>query len=512
MKSRKPVTPFSPHEIKTFVMPLILASILVLAGIIYASTDGSTTTNWLLVVCGIVGILYLLVTNTIVIRYVILRRIYSVINAVFSGIGLGILSLILPDGISEASHIVITFGVLAVATMSGRVYAYLTMLAIIVVSLPKHFAAMTTVGMALEYFTPLVVSVVVMEVIIRLQETANEHIHRLETINKVSREIMQTLDTKQTISLLDSTIHETLIADTYFIGIRKGDEIELELFFDDKEYFNGTRIPLDGTLSGWVIKNEKELYLPDLQDDVDLEGVKHFVMGSEKTSLSWIGVPLKAENVTGVLALSSYTPNAFDRADLELLSNLGQHVTLALDNTIKHALVEQQARLDSLTGVYNHEYFLKQLAERAKEADESNTLLSLIMLDIDYFKQFNDTYGHLVGDRILEALCTAIKHNIKQNDAVGRWGGEEFAISLPGADGAQALQIAKRISQTLGNLRVEDLEHKTVPIPTISQGIAVYPIEANEIYHLVDAADRRLYVAKERGRNQIEPGDDFWKN
>jgi diguanylate cyclase (GGDEF)-like protein len=212
------------------------------------------------------------------------------------------------------------------------------------------------------------------------------------------------------------------------------------------------------------------------------------------------------------MVLASYTANSFDRADLELLASLGQHVTLALENTIQHAQVEKQARLDSLTGVYNHGYFLKQLEERAIEANTSNTPLSLIMLDIDYFKQYNDTHGHLAGDRILEALCTAVKHNIKQNDAVGRWGGEEFVISLPGADGKQAVQIAKRISQTLMNLRVEDIDQKTVPIPTISQGVATYPGEADEIYHLIDIADRRLYVAKERGRNQIEPEDDFWKN
>jgi len=235
-------------------------------------------------------------------------------------------------------------------------------------------------------------------------------------------------------------------------------------------------------------------------------------MGKDKTSLSWMAVPLKAENVTGVIAVSSYTANSFDRADLELLASLGQHVTLALENTVRHAQVEQQARLDSLTGVYNHGYFLDQLAERAKEASEMNTPLSLIMLDIDYFKQYNDTYGHLVGDRILEALCIAVRHNIKQNDAIGRWGGEEFAISLPGADGTQAIRVAKRISQTLGNIRVENLDQKTVPIPTISQGIAVYPSEADEIYRLVDIANGRLYVAKERGRNQIEPSADYWKN
>jgi len=234
------------------------------------------------------------------------------------------------------------------------------------------------------------------------------------------------------------------------------------------------------------------------------------VVGKEKTSMSWIGVPLKSVNITGVMALASYKPNTFDLADLELLSSLAQHVTLALDNTIRHAQVEEQARLDSLTGVYNHGYFLKRLAEQAEESSISKTPLSLIMLDIDYFKQYNDTYGHLVGDRILSSLCMAIKQHIKQGDAVGRWGGEEFIISLPNATGEQAMQVAKRISETMAKLQVEDRDHRSIPVPTVSQGIAIFPMEADEIYRLIDLADRQLYVAKERGRNQIEPGENHW--
>jgi diguanylate cyclase (GGDEF)-like protein len=131
------------------------------------------------------------------------------------------------------------------------------------------------------------------------------------------------------------------------------------------------------------------------------------------------------------------------------------------------------------------------------------------MLDIDYFKEYNDSFGHLVGDRVLQSLCSAIQHHIKQTDSIGRWGGEEFVISLPGADGRQAFQIAKRISETLGVLRVDDNDQRAVPIPTLSQGIAVFPLEANEIYRLIDIADKRLYIAKERGRNQIEPNTDI---
>jgi diguanylate cyclase (GGDEF)-like protein len=225
-----------------------------------------------------------------------------------------------------------------------------------------------------------------------------------------------------------------------------------------------------------------------------------------------MGVPLKGESVIGVIALGSYQPNAFDSADMQLLSSLAQHITVALDNTIRHTLVEQQVQLDSMTSVYNHGYFLKKLAAQAAQASAQDLPLSLIMLDVDFFKQYNDTYGHLVGDQLLMMLCAAIKQHLKQSDAVGRWGGEEFIISLPGADGLQALQVAKRINQTIATIPIHDRERKTIPAPTVSQGIALYPAEADEIFRLIDLADRRLYIAKERGRNQIEPDASHWEN
>jgi diguanylate cyclase (GGDEF)-like protein len=505
VKSTKTINPFAPLEIRKFVMPISLASIIVLAGMAISTIYNPTPTSLHIILFGTLGIFYVIIANFIMIRFNINRISYEIVSSLLAGIGLGYLCSILPLSLSGIFHFLVIFSTTATATIFGRRYAYLSLLSILVITLPARIQDLRSFEAILEYAIPIIVSIVVSEVIIRLTDTANQHIHRLETINKVSRQITQSLDPKQTLALLDATIRDTLDADTFFIGLREGDKLNLELFYDDGEYFNETQVPTQGTLSGWVINNQKELFLPDLRDDVQLEDVDVFVLGKEKTSLSWIGVPLKAENITGILALASYTVNAFDRADLELLINLGQHVTLALDNTIRHAQVEKQARLDSLTGVYNHGSFLKNLSELAEQASRTNTPLSLIMLDIDYFKQYNDSYGHLVGDRVLQSLCKAIQQNIKQTDSVGRWGGEEFAISLPGADIYQAAKIAERISETLGNLRVENRYQKPIPIPTISQGIAVYPGEANEIYRLIDTADKRLYIAKERGRNQIEP-------
>ncbi len=167
--------------------------------------------------------------------------------------------------------------------------------------------------------------------------------------------------------------------------------------------------------------------------------------------------------------------------------------------------MERQSKLDSLTGVYNHGNFLKLLKEQADRAAIERQPLGLIMLDVDFFKQYNDLYGHLVGDEVLTTLCATIKFHIKNVDAVGRWGGEEFVISLPNASADQAQQIALRIRDTMSTLTVQSKESKTIPVPTVSQGVAMFPEETKDIIELIDLADKRLYIAKERGRNQIEP-------
>jgi diguanylate cyclase (GGDEF)-like protein len=511
MKSIKPAGSFAPHEVQKFIFPIALSTAVIMTGLILEDVFSPPSFHPGFIVYALLVIAGTVINHFVIVRTADFRETYGWLNTILTGIGLGLLPYILPGHVIEAAHILIPFGVVAIAIISGRPYAYTTFLIILALNIPYAIEVLGQPGSMLTIGVPFIISIIITEAVLYIKDTTQQHIHRLETINKVSRQIMLSLDKAQTISLLDTTIQETLEADTYFIGLLRDNEIQMDLFYDDGEYFNGAEIPLEGTLSGWVIKNQKELFLPDLRKDVELEGVGILIIGKEKTSLSWIGVPLTAPNVKGVISLGSYQPNTFDSADMELLSSLAQHITLALDNTIRHAQVEEQARLDSLTSVYNHGYFLKRLAEQATEASTSNTPLGLIMLDIDFFKQYNDTYGHLVGDRILTTLCAAIKHHIKQSDAVGRWGGEEFIISLPGAGGLQAMQVAERIGETMAALRLEDREQREVPVPTVSQGIALYPLEANEIYRLIDLADRRLYMAKARGRNQIEPSGHYWE-
>jgi diguanylate cyclase (GGDEF)-like protein len=203
--------------------------------------------------------------------------------------------------------------------------------------------------------------------------------------------------------------------------------------------------------------------------------------------------------------VASYKANAFTQTDMELLTNMAQHAALALDNTVHHRQVEEQSHMDSLTGTYNHGFFLKALQELVDDARIGNQVISLIMLDIDFFKRYNDSFGHQVGDLVLTKLCETIQQNIKKGDFVGRWGGEEFVIALPGAKGDQAHQVAKRIQKNMQELVIQHPKYEKIPSPTVSQGISVFPDEADDMDRFIYLADQRLYKAKERGRNQIEP-------
>ncbi len=219
---------------------------------------------------------------------------------------------------------------------------------------------------------------------------------------------------------------------------------------------------------------------------------------------SEIALPVIAHQlVIGILNVQSARAKAFGPDDDRLLSVVAEQISVALDNAHHHAQVQAQARLDSLTQVLNHGAFLEALHARVEEAKASDTPLSLIMLDVDYFKAYNDQFGHVSGDAALSTIVQAIRAHVKTRDAVGRWGGEEFGVALVGATKVQASGVADRIRATLSTLSPVDRLGRHMPAPTVSQGIAGWGIDAEDADRLVDVADQALYAAKARGRDQV---------
>ena len=498
---------YDPQDNLASILPAVIAgiiglSITIISAILLYPPASEFHRNGL-IAFGIVGNIYL---GFFYRNYVLSpnKTIYAWGNAFIAGISLGILPYLIPKELNHLIYTLVFMAALSSSVISNRGPAYFLVGSISVYHFFYHSQNAAPLHDWISDGGLLIAALIAVETIQQLKTISQKQMNRLEIVNEISKQIVSTLETKQLLALLDAELHNVLEADTYYIGIQKEDELYMELFYDDGEYFNGINSKLEGTLSNWVIQNQKVLFLADLRTAKPLDGVTVEIAGKQKASLSWMGVPMKGTHVNGVMVIASYRPNAFNRSDFELLSNIAQRAALALDNTYHHALVEEQARLDSLTRVYNHGYFIKKLREQAETCQWENQHLSLIMLDIDYFKQFNDSFGHTVGDEILVSLCGAIRQHIKNTDAVGRWGGEEFAISLPNTNGQQAIQVAERIRETLATLKISNNKNATIPVPTVSMGIAVFPAEVNEIIKLIDLADQRLYIAKGRGRDQIE--------
>jgi diguanylate cyclase (GGDEF)-like protein len=513
MKEKSNIGGISPHETRMSVMPSGVTSIalLIITMVTGVQVQGADEIYLLTIIfyCLFDGV-YLIYFHLALVPSPGFNpdRVWT--YAIIQGVSLGLISWILPPNADTLLVGLMTLSAMTACIVVDRKPSYFIILSTTLLIGVTHGYELYVGGELLRLVGPPVIGVVVIEAIQQLKSLAERNVRRLEIINDFTRQITSSLDTNQVLSLLNATVENALEADTYYMGLVNGDEIKMSLLYDDGEYFYDIRTPLDGSLTGWVIKNRKELFLPDMRNEAGIPGVKKMTIGKAKRSLSWMGVPILGAHMTGVLAIASYHPNAFDRGDLELLNNMAQHAAIALDNTHRHAEVEEQTRLDSLTGVYNHGYFLKLLEQQANDARQLRQPLSLIMLDVDHFKQYNDTYGHMAGDQVLIVLCKTIKTHIKKSDAVGRWGGEEFVIALPGADGSQALQVAARIHETMGSLQIESPTIPAIPAPTVSQGIAQYPAESDGIMKLIDLADQRLYVAKQRGRNQIEPDASHW--
>ncbi|MCL5046280.1 MAG: GGDEF domain-containing protein, partial [Actinobacteria bacterium] len=169
-----------------------------------------------------------------------------------------------------------------------------------------------------------------------------------------------------------------------------------------------------------------------------------------------------------------------------------------------NARLEELAVTDPMTGLYNNRHFHQRLREEMTRAVRHGTPLALIMMDIDYFKHYNDTFGHPEGDELLAALARLLKENVREGDVVCRYGGEEFAVILPQADSQETFLAADRIRNAVEEYPFPGREQQPHGRVTLSAGIAVFPINASTPEELVKRADEALYKAKQQDKNTVQ--------
>ncbi|HET6817402.1 MAG TPA: sensor domain-containing diguanylate cyclase [Mycobacteriales bacterium] len=212
-------------------------------------------------------------------------------------------------------------------------------------------------------------------------------------------------------------------------------------------------------------------------------------------------VPLVADAVVGVLVVETpETGTRIERRVIATTERFASHAAMAMRNANLLERMQQMAVTDGLTELANRRSFDRSLDRELTRANRTDGRLSVVLLDIDHFKNLNDTHGHVVGDAVLRQVAAALRECGREYDTVARYGGEEFAAVLPGCSSALALQVAERLRRAV--------EEAVTDVPvTASAGVATYPYDGVDAGSLLEAADQALYASKRAGRNTVRSAE-----
>jgi two-component system cell cycle response regulator len=224
----------------------------------------------------------------------------------------------------------------------------------------------------------------------------------------------------------------------------------------------------------------------------------------EPPARTQLSVPLFSQNrVLAVLNLYDKQDGNFTDADLRTIVSLCDQAGVAIENVLLHQEAQRMAIMDGLTGIWNHRWFQIQFAQELDRAERFRRPFSLIVLDIDDFKSFNDTYGHQAGDFVLVELARRIKSSIRDVDMFARYGGEEFELLLSETDLAGGLNAAEKIREAIGGSPfTSDMLPKPLEV-TVSVGVASYPEAGLDAPTIFKSADLAMYSAKSQGKNRV---------
>ncbi len=256
------------------------------------------------------------------------------------------------------------------------------------------------------------------------------------------------------------------------------------------------RIPLEGTATELACREKQAVYEPDLK--------RHHRFWTWESHLkqgicSIAYLPLSVtDRIIGSLILASRKPNAYNRRQIQLLEKVALQIAAPVENAQLYAQLEQRARIDVLTGLFNRRHFEERLKEEISRHSRYGNEFSIFMLDLDNFKSYNDAYGHPAGDILLNQIGKIIKSSIRNADQAFRYGGDEFVAILPETTREDAWVVAERVRAQLA----EEMERQTIAI-TCSIGLANYPADGVVADELVAVADNALYYAKRTGGNRI---------
>ncbi len=329
---------------------------------------------------------------------------------------------------------------------------------------------------------------------------AQKRAEQSERLRRASAALTTTLDITEVGRLLVDHLATLVPHDAILVGLSRpngfkpiaqrnipiGDRI-LEMLF-----------PLDDPILAEISHNSTPMFLKDAQKD------PRFANWGDTTDVhSWLGMPMLAGNqIVGLVALSRYAVRPFTNDELLLAQVLSNQAGVALQNALLHTHQQQLAMTDPLTGLYNRRGFFELARHELERSRRFNRPLSMMMIDVDHFKNVNDMYGHAVGDEVLRQLADRFRTVMRESDLLCRYGGEEFCFLLPESDCQGLCSAGERV---LAGVGIEPYVCEDVQVHiTVSIGVTILSDTSTDLEDLIRQADEALYRAKQAGRNRIE--------
>ncbi|HEV2400758.1 MAG TPA: diguanylate cyclase [Candidatus Sulfotelmatobacter sp.] len=314
-----------------------------------------------------------------------------------------------------------------------------------------------------------------------------------QALFELSQDLGASLSLGETLSVFSVKLKPMVPYDAIAIYVLREDELIPEYVNGDNyRLFSSLRIPLGQGLSGWVAQNRK----PIINGNPSVEPGYLNDPTKFSTLRSALAVPLEGVGgVIGVLALYRGERDGFTSDHLRILLAVSGKMALAIENALKYQQAENSATTDYLTGLPNARSLFLQLDRELARCKRDNSSLTVMVSDMDGFKQINDRFGHLEGNRVLRLFAQALKDSCREYDYVARMGGDEFVVIAPGlaadAAGKKAEQL-RALARHAGN------EVCGEEILSLSVGRAVYPADGNDAEQLLAEADRRMYLEKQK--------------
>jgi diguanylate cyclase (GGDEF)-like protein/putative nucleotidyltransferase with HDIG domain len=314
-----------------------------------------------------------------------------------------------------------------------------------------------------------------------------------QALFELSQDLGASLSLGETLSVFSVKLKPMVPYDAIAIYVRRDEELVPEYVNGDNyRLFSSLRIPLGQGLSGWVAHNRK----PIINGNPSVEPGYLNDPSKFSTLRSALAVPLEGvAGVIGVLALYRGERDGFTTDHLRILLAVSGKMALAIENALKYQQAENSATTDYLTGLPNARSLFLQLDRELARCKRDNTTLTVMVSDMDGFKQINDRFGHLEGNRVLRLFAQALKDSCREYDYVARMGGDEFVVIAPGlatdAAGKKAEQM-RTLARQAGN------EVCGEEILSLSVGRALYPEDGKDAEQLLAEADRRMYIEKQK--------------